>query len=80
MVHWYTEDLFPFRIIDRQQNKTMPLKTEPCQKFVEVVHIDSGVRKPATVRVDGVVVDKDGPFDQGEWAVSQSERIEKISV
>jgi hypothetical protein len=50
----------------------MTLTTEPCQKFIYVTHTESGIRKPATVKVDGTVVDKDGSFDEDEWEVNTS--------
>lgn len=49
----------------------MPLTTRPCQKYIDVVHKQTSERRPATVRTDGVVVDKNGTFDETTWTTSQ---------
>lgn len=49
----------------------MSLTTHPCQKYIDVVHKETGERRPATVKPDGTVIDKDGSFDEKAWDVSQ---------
>ena len=55
----------------------MPLTTQPCQKYVDVVHKETGERRPATVQTDGTVIDKDGSFKETVWEVSQPTSIKQ---
>lgn len=47
----------------------MPLTAPPCQKHVTVTHTETGEQRPATVTTDGLVVDKDGDFNDTNWTV-----------
>lgn len=55
----------------------MPLTTQPCQKYIDVVHTETGEIRPATVRTDGVVIDKDGSFDESDWEIRQPTKVKQ---
>lgn len=58
----------------------MTLTTQPCQKYIGVVHKETGQRKPATVKPDGIVIDKNGGFNEDEWEVSQPTKISNTNT